>query len=132
LALTAVVQLPGYVPDAAAHFPSFTVFALPSRSEGLPIVLLEAMNAALPIVACRVGGVPEVLDDGRAGLLVDAENAGAMAVAIEHLLSDDALAATVAAAARQRVATCYSDSTMVARYVALYEGLPRAAHEAVA
>jgi glycosyltransferase involved in cell wall biosynthesis len=75
--------------------------ALPSRSEGLPLALLEAMAAGKPVVATQVGGMPEVICDGENGLLVATEDPGALAEALSRLASDAQLRARLGAAARQ-------------------------------
>jgi glycosyltransferase involved in cell wall biosynthesis len=82
-------------------------FVLPSRSEGLPLALLEAMAAGTPAIATRVGGIPEVVDEHSAWL-VKAGDPPALAAALFSLLSDDARAAAQAVHARQRVAHCTS------------------------
>ena len=61
------VLLPGFTHGARACLKYMDVFLLPSQTEGLPMVLLEAMSAGLPVVASRVGGVPEVVLDGESG-----------------------------------------------------------------
>jgi len=80
------------------------VFALPSRSEGLPIALLEAMAAGVPAVATAAGGTPEVLSAG-GGVLVPPEDAPALAEAIVELLQDPAASAALSAAGRLRAAS---------------------------
>ena len=70
------------------HLRQATVFVLPSLSEGLPRVLIEAMACGLPVVATNVGGVPEVIVDGVNGLLVPPRDAKALAEAIEHVFND--------------------------------------------
>jgi colanic acid/amylovoran biosynthesis glycosyltransferase len=78
------------------------VFALPSvrlpsgRMEGIPVALMEAMASGLPVVATRLSGVPELVEDGMTGLLVEPGDAEALAAAIEPLLEDDVLAAELA------------------------------------
>lgn len=85
------------------------LFALPSRSEGMPLALLEAMAAGLPVVASTVGGVREVVGD-EAGLLVRSGVSEPLATAILHLLGEPALAARMGAAAAERVRERYSSA----------------------
>lgn len=80
------VTLLGKKDNAATYLRAFDCFVLPSRKEGLPFALLEAMQAGLPIVAANVGGIPEGL--GSAGILVEPQNPKALAKAIQLLLSD--------------------------------------------
>lgn len=79
------------------------IFAMPSRSEGLPMALLEAMAYGMATVATRVGGIPEVLEDGAEGLIVESEEPQALAAALARLLEDPELRDRLAAAARTRV-----------------------------
>jgi glycosyltransferase involved in cell wall biosynthesis len=97
------------------------IFALPSLSEGVPLALLEAMLAGRPIVASAVGEIPIVLDGGRAGLLVPAADAPALANALSTLLSNPALARRVAGAGYARAAERYTLDAMLDAYLALYE-----------
>ncbi len=99
------------------------VFVLPSLSEALPLALLEAMLAELPIIATAVGEVPTVLAGGQAGVLVPPADAGALASAIAGVLSDPGLARRLSAAAASRAAAEYAFDTMVERYLALYTQL---------
>ena len=94
------ITLIGNLPDADRYLKAFDVFVLPSRKEGFPFVLLEAMQAGLPIIATKVGGIPEALKD--AGLQVPAEDATALADAISELLNDANLAAQFSQRAKQR------------------------------
>lgn len=103
------------VQDAFEHLPSGDahavtgllershILALPSRWEGLPYTLLEAMAAGVPTVATAVGGIPDVITDGVDGLLVPPEDPKALARALLRLLGDDGLHRRLACAARQRV-----------------------------
>jgi glycosyltransferase involved in cell wall biosynthesis len=88
LGLTDRVLFAGSRDDVADLMPAFDVFALSSRNEGLPIALLEAMGSGIPCVATAVGGVPEVVTDGREGLLVRPEDPVALAEALSTMLSD--------------------------------------------
>ena len=63
------------------------IFVLPSISEGMPIVILEAMASGLPVVATRVGGIPEIIQEGENGYLVDAKNSEQIAAKISYLFS---------------------------------------------
>src|SRR6202043_2015746 len=88
LGLADAVVLPGRV-EPRAWLERADVFAHTSRWEGFGIVLLEAMLAGLPVVATRVSAVPEIVDDGRTGLLVAAGDAEAVATALTELLDDE-------------------------------------------
>ncbi len=88
--------------DVPALLPAFDVFALSSRFEGLPIALLEAMATGVAPVATRVGGIPEVITDGRDGLLVAPGDPAALAGALAKLLDDDGLRADVGTNAQGR------------------------------
>ena len=104
LGLDDAVQFTGSRGDVFELLPAFDVFVLSSRFEGLPIALLEAMASGVAPVTTRVGGIPEVVTDGRDGLLVEAGDPGALANALTKLLADDATRSTIAAAARTRAA----------------------------
>jgi glycosyltransferase involved in cell wall biosynthesis len=82
------VRFLGWRPDVNEIMGCFDIFVLPSLNEGMGRVLVEAMSAGLPIVASRVGGIPDLLKDGENGLLVPPANAGALEQAISDLLSD--------------------------------------------
>lgn len=112
----------GNRPSADRLFRAFDVFVLSSRTEGTPMVLFEAMAAGVPIVAARVGGVPDVVDDSCA-CLVPPEDPIALAAAIRSVQQDPATAAARAACARQRVTTQFSPDAWVRRYEALYHEL---------
>lgn len=101
--LASRVQFTGPLgPEAVrAHMGEARCFVLPSRSEGLPLAPLEAMAAGLPVVATRVGGVPEIIVPGT-GVLVPPEDPAALAEAVADLLTDDQRTAEVAANGRVR------------------------------
>jgi len=98
------------------------VFVLPSVSEGLPIALIEGIASGVPSVGTRVGGIPEVLDDGMAGILVPPKDPSALADAIVRVLTDSELASRLSKAARER-AKGFSIEACVAKYEELYQRL---------
>jgi glycosyltransferase involved in cell wall biosynthesis len=113
----------GAVADVRDRLPDLDVFVLPSRDENLPMALLEAMAAALPVIATRVGGVPELVEDGRSGLLIEPDAPEELARAIDALAADEETRARLARAAAQRVADRFSDEAMAGGIVAVYEEL---------
>lgn len=88
--------------DVLKEYASATVFVLPSHFDSSPFVLLEAMASGLPIVATRVGGVPDVVVEGSTALLVPPGDPSALADALERVLSDPSLAARFGTAGRHR------------------------------
>ena len=99
---------------------SFTVFALPSLSEATPVTILEAMATALPVVASRVGGVPQLVLDQHTGLLVPPSDPEALADALSAYIRDPQLRARHGAAGRTHVLAHYSIDKMVEGYDSLY------------
>jgi len=112
----------GSVPDAAKYFAAFDLFVLSSRTEGLPMVMLEAMAAGIPIVATNVGGIPDLLSP-REAMLVPPENPAALAAAIRAALDDPGAAAERARAAQLRQRAEFDVGPWSARYEALYREL---------
>ncbi|MHB1652423.1 MAG: glycosyltransferase [Desulfitobacteriaceae bacterium] len=94
--------LPGFLPDAYKALPAMDLFVLPSLSEGMGLVLLEAMQAGVPIVASAVGGIPEVVRHGQDGLLVPPGDPTALAKTCASLLLHPALTKALTLSAAQR------------------------------
>lgn len=115
----------GYRPDVYSLLPAFDVFVQPSRFEGLPTTVMEAMAAGLPVVATAVGGTPEVVEDGKTGLLVPPADPIALAQAITRLLEDTDLRSALGRAGYERVVKLFSVEQMVRQTEALYEELLR-------
>jgi glycosyltransferase involved in cell wall biosynthesis len=124
LGLNGRAAFPGWVPSREA-LAELAVLVVASHMENAPLALLEAMAAGIPLVATRVGGIPEVAPPGTA-LLVGAGDASALAEAVEVLLDDDAAASAQIEAARRHVERHGSADVMVQRTLGLYERLLRA------
>jgi glycosyltransferase involved in cell wall biosynthesis len=118
-AISPHIQLTGRRMDVERLLPAFDVFALPSRSEGLPLVVPEAMAAGLPVIATSVGGLPDVVEDGETGLLVPVEEA-ALAAALDRLAGDRDRTRAMGARAREVALARYSADRMLDDYLALY------------
>jgi glycosyltransferase involved in cell wall biosynthesis len=98
----------------------FDVYVLPSLSEGMPMVLLEAMAAGCPIVATDVGGVSKVVRNGENGLLVKARHPGQLAVAVNRLLNDEALRSRFVSKGKDDFSRKFSAEIMTRHYEDLY------------
>ena len=114
------VHLTGNRRDVPRLLAALDAFALTSKSEGLPLVLPEAMAAGLPIVATAVGGVPRVVEEGETGFLVDYGDEAALRARLSALDADRQLARRCGATGRERALGRYSSRRMVADYLELY------------
>ncbi|MBK9073087.1 MAG: glycosyltransferase [Myxococcales bacterium] len=120
LGLADRVRLMGRRDDVAELLAAADLFALTSRSEGLPLAVAEAMACGLPIVGTDVGGMRDVVGD--CGALVTSEDAPALTVELARLIAGDELRATLGALARARAVAQFSLATMATEYEALYRG----------
>ena len=117
------VLLPGHLPASADLLAAADLLVLPSRSEGLPLTLLEAMAAGVPVIASDIPGIRAVVDDDRTGVLVPVDDADALARAITALLADPVRQGRLAAAARAHVAEHHDARQMVDQISRLYTKL---------
>jgi glycosyltransferase involved in cell wall biosynthesis len=124
-------RIPGFTRDFDRLLPWADVLVLPSFTEGLPNVALEASAAGVPVVATAVGGTPEVVADGETGYLVPPGDANALADRLLALLRDEAIRARMGRAGRERMRDAFSFEAQAAAYVRLFESL-RPARAAVA
>ncbi|HEX7787557.1 MAG TPA: glycosyltransferase, partial [Methylomirabilota bacterium] len=122
--LSDAVVLTGFRPDVSALLGAMDCFALAStRTEGVPQALLQAFAVGVPVVASRIGGIPEVVSDGQTGLLVASGSSDELAGAILRVLDDSDAAARRARAARALVERSFSHEASITRLLALYEEL---------
>lgn len=118
--LEGVFVFAGYRREITALLAAMDVGVVPSRREGLGLVLLELMALGKPVVATRTGGIPEVVVDGVSGLLVEPDDAAALAGAVLAIVRDPGLARRLGAAARERVSAEFSVQSMVRETERLY------------
>jgi glycosyltransferase involved in cell wall biosynthesis len=121
------VTFHGMQNDPGRFFQNRSVVVQPSRWEGLPLVTLEAMRARCPIVASRVGGIPQVLSNGESALLVDPAASAALARALGRLLGNTSLAESLSNRAYQRFASEFESSRTCQAHIDLYARLLRGA-----
>lgn len=113
-------HLLGHVENASSYLAALDIFVLPSRSEGLAYVLLEAGVAGLPVVASEVGGIPEVIQNNVTGLLVPADNRPLLTEAMERIIGDAELAQKLKGALHEKVLKEFSLTDMAEKTFALY------------
>lgn len=121
LNLTNNVRLLGRVERAATYLPALDLFILPSRTEALPYAVLEAGAAGLPVIASRVGGIPEIIVDEQSGLLVTAGNYKDLGLAIEKLLTHKDLAKKYGENLKNKITTEFTQKSMLDQTFALYQ-----------
>lgn len=117
------VAFAGWREDVPALLAAGDAFVLSSRREGLGSSIMEAMAAGLPVVATRVGGIPELVRDGETGTLVEPGDASGLARAMGRLAADGPLRRSMAAAARSEALSRFGAGRMVEAHAALYRRL---------
>lgn len=123
LGLNRIVIFAGMRRDVPRLLRAMDVFALSSVSEGLPLTVLEAMAARLPVVATNVGALPELVEEGRTGFLVPIRHAAAMSDKFEAFLANRRLANILGEAARQKVVREFTMERMLRNYGEMYEAV---------
>lgn len=121
----ALAWLPGVRSDTDQMMRAMDMFVLPSLGEGISNTILEAMATGLPIIATRVGGNVELVDDGASGRLVPPADPGALADALSDYGKDGALRARHGEAARQKIEANFSMDAMTRAYMQVYDGVLR-------
>lgn len=123
LGLSERVRFLGFRHDLPDLISAADVLVLPSLAEAFGLVAAEALYLGVPVVASRVGGIPEIVDDGVDGLLVPPGDANALSAALLRVLADESLCSRLRGAGREKVAARFSFETMVRRYEAEYDAL---------
>ncbi|NNE59652.1 MAG: glycosyltransferase family 4 protein [Woeseia sp.] len=116
------IEFTGYVTEVDDYLSVFDVFVFPSLHEGLGSTLLDAMSFGLPIVATRVGGIPDIVEDGINGYLIEPEQAEELLAGICKIVDDPALSSQMQSANREKAAD-YSPAAMADRYERIYRSM---------
>ena len=122
MGLAYLVDFVGYKSqaDAAETLSKTDIFVLPSFAEGVPVVLMEAMAASVPVITTHVAGIPELIEDGTHGILTHPGDARSLAVAIEKLLDNPALATEMGKLGREKVSAEFNIETEAAWLTELF------------
>jgi sugar transferase (PEP-CTERM/EpsH1 system associated) len=123
LGLDSKVWLPGDRKDIPDLLRTMDIFVLPSLGEGISNTVLEAMATGLPVVATRVGGNPELVDDSRTGALVPVGDVGELANVLQDLIDDPELLSSMGTAGLEKVHNQFDWDVTVANYLAVYDEL---------
>jgi len=119
------VKFAGFQEDVRSFLNEFDLFVLSSITEGIPVAMLEAMAMGVPVVATRVGGIPEVIQDNVNGLLVECRNPEMLAGAIKQLIDDNSLREKIGGAGHEKVKCSFSREAICSQYEQLYVDLLR-------
>ncbi|NIW23301.1 MAG: glycosyltransferase [Gammaproteobacteria bacterium] len=120
LDLSQRVTLAGFRADLPALLPGLDLLVHPANREGLGVAVLEALAAGVPVVAAAAGGVPDIIDNGRTGLLIPPDDEAALAAAIVRILDDEPLRAGIVEHGREKVEREFSIARMVRGNLAVY------------
>lgn len=120
LGLENAIKLLGYVENSSEYFKAFSIFVLPSIKEGLPYTILEAGSASLPVVATIVGGIPEIIDDMKSGILVQPKNGKELAHAISFLIEHPEERRAYGSALHEKVLKDFSIEKMISETEKVY------------
>ncbi len=120
LNLSERIRFCGHIKDAKTYLSAFDIFLFPSRSEALGFAALEAGNASLPVIASRVGGIPEIIEDGISGILVTPDDVDGFAIALSSLLAAPVLRSKLGAGLYEKVIRDFSKEHMIKETLELY------------
>ncbi|MEW6238289.1 MAG: glycosyltransferase [Candidatus Omnitrophota bacterium] len=111
----------GYRHDARRILYGMDIFALPSDVEGEPVSLMEAMDAGLPVITARTGGIPEIVEEGKSGLIFTPKDLDGLEIALAELLNDGDRRRRIGQAAKNRIREAFSAERMTAQFEDLYQ-----------
>lgn len=117
------VSFLGWLNDPRSYLSKFDVVAMPSRSEGFPLAMVEAMLAARPVIATRVGSMPEAVIDGKTGILIEKNDVAGLAKALQQLRDDPYQRLTLGKQAREMALNHFTVETMTKSYEELWQKL---------
>ncbi len=109
--------------DIVKAYNTADIYLAPSLEDNLPNTIMEAMSCGIPVVAFNVGGIPDMVDDGENGILVELESSQRLANAIEKLLCDENLSKKFSIAARQKILNNFDQKIVAAKYYELYKSI---------
>jgi len=121
LGLENTIYLAGFIPKTSRYLKAFDIFVLPSLKEGLPYTLLEAMRAGTPVIATSIGGIQDVIEHGKNGLLAPPANSAAIAEALTTLIKNPDKLKELGENAAKKIRECSSFPEMIQRHINLYE-----------
>ncbi len=117
------LRITGYLKDVAPYLSAVNMLVVPSLNEGMGRVIAEAGILAKPVIASRIGGIPDLIEDGKSGILVPAGDAPALAGAIRSILASGSRAAQMGEALKTGILSAFTQDQMVAMIKNLYAGL---------
>lgn len=123
--LTGIFSMPGHVSDMGRLYREMDVFINTSFHEGLPMSVLEAMAHGVPVIAPRVGGFPEIVENGVDGFLINGHSVDGFAQKCLELFNDDGMRTRMSAAARRKIEKKFSSAQMAIDYGRLYNRIAR-------
>ncbi len=121
--LTRQVKFTGFLKDVYEELEKLDLYVQPSLSESFGLAILQAMSVGLPVIATKTGGVPEVVTDGKTGLLVEPKNSGQLASAVLEILRDKEKAISMGKLAAEDATLKFSLKDMVEETEDVYEGV---------
>ena len=113
----------GHINNADEYLKAVDIFVFPSRQEGMPTILLDAMACGLPVIASKIGGVVDVLEDGKEGILFEHEDVSGLSAALDRLIRNKKTRDRLGAEARKKIVETFSIDRVTDEYIKLYKCL---------